>query len=127
MKATAFAKLAQHPDLFDATAMRAARTLHDFDDLLTAPVHGYRDADDYWTRASSKPGLANIALPTLVLNARNDPFLPAHALPRPDQVSDSVTLDFPAEGGHVGFLSAPFPGNAGWMPQRVFHFFEHGH
>ena len=125
MKKTAFEKLARHPGMFDAAAMRAARTLHDFDDLLTAPVHGYKDADDYWTRASSKPGLINIAVPTLVLNAANDPFLPASALPRPNEVSKFVTLDFPAEGGHVGFLSAPFPGAGNWMPQRVFHFFEH--
>ena len=126
MKKTAFAKLERHPGMFDAEAMRAARTLHDFDDLLTAPVHGFKDADDYWTRASAKPGLINVAVPTLVLNAANDPFLPASALPRPDEVSKLVTLDFPAHGGHVGFLSSPFPGAASWMPQRVFHFFEQG-
>ena len=126
MKKTAFAKLEMHPGMFDAAAMRKARTLHDFDNLLTAPVHGFKDADDYWTRASAKPGLVDIAVPTLVLNAANDPFLPASALPGHHEVSKFVTLDFPAQGGHVGFLSSPFPGDGSWMPQRVFHFFEHG-
>ncbi len=126
MKRTAFAKLERHPGLFDAAAMHAARTLHAFDDLLTAPLHGFKDADDYWTRAAAKPGLANIAVPTLVLNAANDPFLPAAALPTTNEVSKFVTLDFPAHGGHVGFLSSPFPGDPNWMPERVLRFFEHG-
>ncbi len=68
----------------------------------------------------------NIQVPTLLVNAQNDPFLPASSLPTKNEVSNHVTLDFPLDGGHVGFLSAPFPGNGGWMPQRVFHFFEHG-
>ena len=56
--------------------MRSARTLRDFDDVVTAPMHGFRDVDDYWTRASAKPHLGAIRVPTLLLNARDDPFLP---------------------------------------------------
>ncbi len=67
--------------------MRRARTLREFDNVVTAPLHGFRDTDDYWTRASSKPLLGQIAVPTLILNARDDPFLPEEALPGADEVS----------------------------------------
>ncbi len=112
------AKLAVHAGLFDRRKMEQARNLRAFDDVVTAPVHGFRDAEDYWTRASAKPWLAAIAVPTLVLNAQNDPFLPASALPKPDEVSPCVTLEFPRHGGHVGFFHAG-PDRHEWMPRRV--------
>lgn len=115
--------LARYPGLCDRERLMQARTMREFDDVFTAPVHGFRDTDDYWMRASSKPWLARIAVPTLVLNARNDPFLPEHALPGPSQVSDRVTLELPAEGGHVGFCAGPFPGRIDWLPRRVLGFF----
>ncbi len=127
MKKNALAKLVRHPGIFNAEVVRAAATLREFDNEVTAPLHGFRDTDDYWLRASAKPGLSNIRVPALVLNARNDPFLPAWALPDAAEVSSAVTLDFPSDGGHVGFFSSPFPGNSLWMPQRVFHFFDHQH
>jgi predicted alpha/beta-fold hydrolase len=117
-------KLERFPGLFDGEAMRRARTLHDFDDVVTAPLHGFRDADDYWTRASAKPLLGRIGLPTLLLNARNDPFMPDTAFPRAEEVSPSVVCEFPEQGGHVGFVGAPFPGNVQWLPRRVTGFFE---
>jgi predicted alpha/beta-fold hydrolase len=123
LRAMSLVKLERFPGLYDANAVRASRTLREFDDLVTAPLHGYRNTDDYWTRASSKPGLRNIRVPTLVLNARNDPFLPASALPGAGEVSTAVTLEQPEEGGHAGFVSGPFPGNLGWLPQRVLEFF----
>ncbi len=123
MKKKALGKLAHHPGLYDAARVRSAATLRAFDDLVTAPLHGYRNTDDYWTRASSKPGLRNIRVPTLMLNARNDPFLPASALPGPGEVSGTVTLEQPEHGGHVGFVSGRFPGNLDWLPQRVLGFF----
>lgn len=106
-------------------ALRSAKTLREFDNHYTAPVHGYRDTDDYWERASSKPGLREITVPTLVLNAWNDPFLPAAFLPQPNQVSAAVTLEYPPAGGHVGFVEGPFPGNIAWLPGRILHFFDH--
>lgn len=117
-------KLARFPGLFDGEAMRRARTLREFDDAVTAPLHGFRDTDDYWTRASAKPVLRRIRVPTLLLNARNDPFLPAAALPGPSEVSGAVRLEFPEQGGHAAFVSAPFPGDIDWMPRRVAAFFE---
>jgi predicted alpha/beta-fold hydrolase len=112
-------KLTQHPGLYDREKLLAATTLRAFDNLITAPLHGYRDTDDYWTRASSKPWLARIAVPTLVLNARNDPFLPAAALPREEAVSPFVRLEQPAGGGHAGFVSGLFPGRLDWLPRRL--------
>jgi len=119
-------KLARFPGLFDRDRMLAARNLRQFDDVVTAPLHGFRDTDDYWTRASSKHGLRDVRLPTLVLNAKNDPFLPAGHLPRPAEASSMVVLEQPDEGGHVGFAAGAFPGNLEWLPQRLLAFFgEH--
>ena len=69
--------------------------------------------------------LGHVAVPTLVLNARDDPFLPETALPRPDEVSAAITVEFPQRGGHVGFVSGPFPGHIDWLPERLLHFFDH--
>ena len=124
MKEKAIAKLARYPGLYDAARVRAACTLREFDNVVTAPLHGYRDTDDYWTRASSRPLLRNIAAPTLMINAQNDPFLPAHALPRPHEVGATVSLEFPESGGHVGFVSGPFPGRFDWLPRRILEFFD---
>jgi predicted alpha/beta-fold hydrolase len=102
----ALAKWDQHPGLFDRQALLAVRDLYAFDDLFTAPLHGFVDTPDYWRRASALPVLRNIAVPALALNARNDPFVPAQSLPRSEQVSPSVTLWQPLQGGHVGFPAA---------------------
>ena len=125
LKRKSLAKLAQHPHIYDAVRVRRARTLRAFDDVVTAPLHGFRNTDDYWTRASSKPVLGGIRVPTLMLNARNDPFLPANTLPSAAEVSACVTREFPDEGGHVGFVSGAFPGHLRWMPQRLLTFFGH--
>lgn len=124
MRSKAEEKLARFPGLFDGRAMRNARTLREFDDVVTAPLHGFRDTDDYWTRASSKPVLGRIEVPTLLLNARNDPFLPEAALPGAAELSGAVRAEFPEEGGHAAFVSGAFPGDIAWMPRRVTAFFE---
>lgn len=112
------------PGLLDTQAIRAATTFREFDTLVTAKLHGFRDAEDYWTRASSKCLLSRIEVPTLALNAKNDPFLPAYALPHPHQVSESVTLQQPETGGHAGFPNGTFPGHIEWLPQRILRFME---
>ncbi len=117
-------KLEQFPGLFDRAAMLAARDLHAFDNVVTAPLHGYRDTDDYWDRASAKHVLNDITVPTLVLNAQNDPFLPGVHLPR--QAAACVTLEYPRHGGHVGFAVGALPGQIDWLPRRLIHFLEHG-
>ena len=125
LKRTALEKLERFPGIYDGARVRASRSLRDFDNVVTAPLHGFRDTDDYWTRASSRPHLSAVRVPTLVLNARDDPFLPEASLPDERDVSDAVKLEFPSRGGHVGFVSGPFPGNIEWLPQRVLHFFDY--
>ncbi|MEX8504011.1 YheT family hydrolase [Leptothrix ochracea] len=119
MKPKALAKLAQYPGLFDAQRLRSARTLGEFDDVFTAPLHGFADARDYWRRSSAKPHLHRIHVPTLVLNPLNDPFVPAACLPKPMDVSSAVTLCQPRHGGHVGFPAARFPRDTQALPQAV--------
>jgi len=123
LRRNALAKLARFPELLDRERVLAARTLYDFDDAVTAPLHGFRSVSDYWVRASSKPWLRRIRVPTLIVNALNDPFLPAAALPTETQVSKYVTLEYPAQGGHVGFVSGPLPGCLDWLPRRILGFF----
>jgi predicted alpha/beta-fold hydrolase len=123
MKPKALLKWQQHPGLFDRERLLGARTLYEFDNLFTAPLHGFRDTDDYWSRASAKPHLRRIRIPALVLNARNDPFVPAHSLPGPQEVGRSVTLWQPAHGGHVGFARGRFPGHGQTLPEAVTDWF----
>ena len=115
----ALQKLDQHPGLFNRSDLLAARDLYAFDNIVTAPLHGFKDTDDYWKRASAKPHMTNIAVPALALNALNDPFIPAWSLPTPGDVSSSVTLWQPAHGGHVGFPSGAYPANVRVMPEAV--------
>lgn len=112
----ALAKIARHPELTGLGMVARARTLWDFDDAFTAPVHGFRDAADYYRRASSLPFLHRIAHPLLLLSAVDDPFLPPDVLDRVRETTRSSTLitrEFPSRGGHVGFTAGRWP----WAPQ----------
>ncbi|KQQ47470.1 alpha/beta hydrolase [Duganella sp. Leaf126] len=122
LKPKCIAKLDQFPGLYDREALRAARDLYAFDNVVTAPLHGYRDTDDYWDRASAKHILGDITVPTLVLNAKNDPFLPGRHLPQ--RAAPKVVLAYPEHGGHVGFAVGALPGRLDWLPQRVLQFFD---
>jgi predicted alpha/beta-fold hydrolase len=119
MKPKALQKLDQHPGLFDRVAMMAARDLYEFDNLFTAPLHGFKSTEDYWARASAKPHLHRIRVPALVVNARNDPFVPAWCLPHQNEVGEHVTLWQPAHGGHVGFPLGPVPGHVRTLPDAI--------
>ncbi len=123
LKRKALGKLDLFPGLFDPAALAGCTTLYEFDNLVTAPLHGFRNAEDYWKRSSSKQWLKHIEVPTLLINAFNDPFMPAQALPGPADVSSAVVLEFSEEGGHVGFLDSPFPGRLTWLPERILSFF----
>ena len=119
MKRKARQKWEQFPELFDLPRALAARDLWAFDDAFTAPVHGYRGVEDYWTRASAKPLLPQIQLPALLLNARNDPFIPASSLPQAYEVGPRTVCWQPDWGGHVGFAQGPFPGQVLGLPQDI--------
>ena len=126
LKPKGLAMAQRFPGLIDPAKVKRARTIDAFDTAVTAVLHGFLDSGDYWRRASAKPWLSGIAVPTLVLNARNDPFVPMESLPGPADASADVLLEQPDEGGHVGFLSGPFPGNIDWLPRRLLDFFTHG-
>jgi len=115
----ALSKLSQHPGLFDRERLLQARDLYEFDNVFTAPLHGFRNTEDYWTRGSAKPHLHRIRIPALVLNARNDPFVPASSLPTQREVGQHVTLWHPPQGGHVGFPAGRFPCHVLALPQGV--------
>lgn len=123
MKLQSEARLERFPGLFDASRMRAATTLREFDDTVTAPLHGFAGVDDYWHRASALPLLGDIDLPTLLLMPRNDPFLPDVCYPRSEQCPPRVTLETPASGGHVGFSGGRGAQKDLWLPTRIIHFF----
>jgi predicted alpha/beta-fold hydrolase len=119
MKPKAMAKLKQHPGLFDAQKLLAAQDLYEFDDVFTAPLHGFKNTQDYWLRASALPHMHQIAVPALALNAQNDPFIPSSSLPTLGKVSANVTLWQPPHGGHVGFPKGTVPGHLKAMPHAV--------
>jgi len=127
LRRKALRKLIEFPDIArDAqysARLRASRTLYEFDNEYTAPLHGFRDTDDYWDRASGKRWLPAIRIPYLLLNAINDPFVPATSLPTAGEVSLTVELEQPAEGGHVGFARAPWPGRTDFIAERLQQFF----
>lgn len=119
MKPKALRKLAQHPGLFDRQRLLAARDLYEFDNVFTAPLHGFRDTEDYWARGSAKPHLHLIRIPALVVNPLNDPFVPARCLPRTHEVGPCVTLWQPRHGGHVGFPAGRPPGHVRSLPDEI--------
>lgn len=124
MKPKALNKWRQHPGLFDREQLLAAKSLYEFDNAFTAPLHGFANTEDYWRRASAKPMLREIRVPALLLNAKNDPFIPEHSLPAErDVTGSSVTLWQPQNGGHVGFpsscSSSPWRMNISSMPDAV--------
>lgn len=123
LRGKVLAKISQHGLDIDPAAVLDCSTFRQFDDIYTAPIHGFKNADDYWTRSSSKPWLKQIQIPTLLINARDDPLFPAEALPTYAEVSDAVTLQFPASGGHAGFVAGAFPGSLDWLPRRIADFF----
>ncbi len=105
LKRKARAKAALLAERVSFDAMARSRTLRAFDDAVTAPLHGFRDADDYYRRSSSGPHLAGIRVPTLLIHSRDDPFLPEAAIPRGAmEANPFLTPALTERGGHVGFL-----------------------
>jgi len=126
MKPKTLEKATRFPGAIDVARVSRSHSIRDFDDAYTAPMHGFSSAQEYWKKSASKQWLRFIEIPTLVLNSRNDPFIPEATLPGPDMASHKVTLHQPAEGGHVGFTTGRFPGNSNWLPARLAKFFSTG-
>jgi predicted alpha/beta-fold hydrolase len=117
-------KLRRHSNLpFSRRDLARARTFHDYDDRITAPLHGFESAADYYAKASSARFIPYILEPTLVLHARDDPFLPSEAVPVAAQCGRGVVLEVPAHGGHLGFVTDPLPGlQRPWLENRIVSF-----
>jgi predicted alpha/beta-fold hydrolase len=112
------------PDQFDVSKCRLIRTFKEFDDRYTAPIHGFRDAADYWKQSSSLQYLRGINVPTLLLNARDDPFLARECFPYSDAGQNAcLFLETPDWGGHVGFIDLA-NGLERWCERRVVEFLE---
>jgi predicted alpha/beta-fold hydrolase len=115
LRAKAGAKLLRYPGLFDERRLAAARSIYAFDDAVTAPVHGFADAHDYYDRSSSLSWLDRIRRPTFLLSAIDDPFLPSSVLDEVRRVAhqnSALTLEFTSHGGHVGFVNGRWPWHA---------------
>lgn len=98
----------------------ALNTFRLFDDRITAPLHGFEDVDDYYTRSSSRQFLKHIQTPTLIIHSMDDPFLTLDAVPAEEELGAGVTLELSAEGGHVGFISGKYPWQTkSWLRHRV--------
>ena len=119
MRPKALAMAERFPGLLDVEKIKSAKTIHDIDNAVTAKLYGATDADDYYVQNASKPWLPQISLPTLILNAKNDTFIPQESLPAVAEVSSFVTLEYPATGGHAGFV-----GQDNWLPNHLLDFFE---
>ena len=119
LKRKTVAKLEQYPDLTDPVRLARSRSIYEFDDAVTAPVHGFQSADDYYQRSSAIGFLSRIRIPTLLLSAADDPFLPAAVLREVRAIAattPALALEFVPHGGHVGFVMGP--------PWRPFYYAE---
>ena len=113
-------KAALHTPPFPLDSLHELNSFHKFDNEITAPLHGFRDVHEYYAKSSSKQFLKNIEIPTLLLQAIDDPFLPASALPDKDELSPSITLELSTHGGHVGFVTGSNPLRPRyWLEARI--------
>ncbi|NNM60174.1 MAG: hydrolase [Legionellales bacterium] len=104
---------------------RQLHSLYDFDNYVTAPLHGFADAKEYYTQSSSRQFLRAIDVPTLLLQAKDDPFVPFDALPLATELSGKIQLELVEKGGHVGFISGNFPGRPHyWLEERIPEFLK---
>jgi predicted alpha/beta-fold hydrolase len=117
-------KMQQFPGKIHDTGLDAMRTFREFDGAYTAPLHGFASAHEYWTQASCGPSLLRIPVPALLVNALDDPFLPAACFPREEaEASGPFFLETPEHGGHVGFISFAADGEY-WSERRAAEFLE---
>lgn len=119
-------KFANKACSFDIDKLDTIKTFYQFDDYITAPLHGFQNAEDYYARSSCRQYLTSITVPTLILHARNDPFMTPAAIPAGNELSDNVILELADSGGHVGFVSGKFPWKpVYWLEQRIIDYLEH--
>lgn len=125
MKTAVSRKFDQHTAAFDWHRTMAATTFAEFDDAVTAPLHGFSGKDEYYDRCSSVHFLKDIRRPTLIINALDDPFTTPSMIPQEEKMSGDVLLEVAAHGGHVGFISGGKPWNPDYyLPRRIIDFLD---
>jgi len=114
----------QHPNsLVDITHLQQLNTLEDFDEHVTAPLHGFINAVDYYNKASSRQYLAKIHVPTLLIQSKDDPLMTEDSMPSTDELSTKISLEITEKGGHVGFITGKYPWHpCYWLEQRALLF-----
>ena len=123
LRRTIVEKFRHRPGPLDLDAVRRAWTFRGFDDRVTAPLHGFRDAAHYYDRASCRQYLRGVARPTLILHALDDPFMSRDVVPRRQELAPFIRLELSAAGGHVGFVEGSAPWSARyWLEERIPHF-----
>tara|TARA_B110000027_G_scaffold121391_1_gene135524 strand:+ start:57 stop:440 length:384 start_codon:yes stop_codon:yes gene_type:complete len=123
LKKKARAKHDQFPGLFDLKKLKNTHTIYDFDDLITAPMHGFKHAEDYYEKCSAKNFLGNISIPTQILNAMNDPFLTPKILNKSIAAhSDHVCYQITSQGGHCGYPN--FSSKTYWSEAFAVNYFK---
>ncbi len=125
MKVSLQRKFNQHTAAFDWQRAMCATTFAEFDDAVTAPLHGFENMRDYYDRCSSGQFLKDIQRPTLIINALDDPFMTPAVIPPADRLSDQVTIELAKSGGHVGFIEGGTPWRPRfYLPPRILGFLE---
>jgi predicted alpha/beta-fold hydrolase len=125
MKNAVRGKFDEHTAAFSWERAMAAKTFAEFDDVVTAPLHGFAGKQDYYDRCSAKHFLCNIQRPALVINALDDPFMTPDVIPPEEALSPDVTIEVSTHGGHVGFVSGGLPWRPEfYLPGRILEFLE---
>lgn len=112
-------------DRIDLSGLRNVKTLYDFDDIYTAPIHGFRNADHYYKECSSRYFVKDIQVQTLIINSQNDPIIPFRSMPKDElENNPAILFETPCQGGHCGFRPARLNGNAYWSEERALEFLQ---
>ena len=124
MREAAKRKFRDLAPLFNPGDLNKIKTLREFDEKVTAPLHGFVNADQYYSESSCKQFLKNICVPTLIMNSLDDPFLERNTFPGPKEVSDMVELEFHQNGGHAAFITGSIWKYFSWIETRIPEFFK---
>ncbi|WP_243400640.1 hydrolase, partial [Klebsiella pneumoniae] len=121
LKANASRKLKAYPGSLpvDLRQLKGMRRIREFDDMITAKIHGFADALDYYRQCSAMPRLSDITKPTLIIHAKDDPFMDHHSIPPQEQLPANVEYQLTEQGGHVGFVSGTLRKPEMWLERRI--------
>jgi hypothetical protein len=121
LKANASRKLAAYPGSLPVSLaqLKSLRRIREFDDLITAKIHGFADAIDYYRQCSAMPLLSDIAIPTLIIHAKDDPFMDHHVIPKAEDLPPQVEYQLTEHGGHVGFIGGTLRRPEMWLESRI--------